>query len=243
MSRKKGLNRRKFLKNSAVGMVGAGMLGPAKLLGFQEKEETTASPKIKEYRTLGRTGFKVSDISTGSPQNEAILNALLDAGVNYIDTAEAYGQSQRRIGEVLKNRGDRKKIFISTKLHVKKGETRESVLKRARKCLEHLQTDYIDCLMIHSLDTVEAVKSEGFHAATMQLKNEGRLRFVGLSNHGVSGVQVYPQSMEKTCLAAAEDGRFDVMFLAYNFLNENKGEKVIEVCGKKNIGPRAGSQI
>ncbi|MGB6865377.1 MAG: hypothetical protein WBE11_06760, partial [Candidatus Aminicenantaceae bacterium] len=95
------LSRRSFLGSSAVALAGVGLTGRAKLLGADasaQDEET----KIKEYRTLGRTGFKVSDIAFGSGELEepALLEAILDAGINYIDTAEGYGRgrTERIIG-------------------------------------------------------------------------------------------------------------------------------------------------
>jgi len=68
------LNRRRFLRNSSLGFLGAGLLGKKGLtspIQFQEDE----TPKIKEYRTLGRTGFKVSALGFGRPTNPAILKA------------------------------------------------------------------------------------------------------------------------------------------------------------------------
>jgi aryl-alcohol dehydrogenase-like predicted oxidoreductase len=144
------MNRRKFIRNSTLGIVGAGALGEKSLLEAEQKKDD--SPKIKEYRTLGRTGFKVSDISVGGGYDESLLNALLDAGINYIDTAESYGNGQveTTIGKVLKNH-DRKKIFVTTKqlvtahpgMPVKKEDvTKEAIIKRFQKSLERLQTDY-----------------------------------------------------------------------------------------------------
>lgn len=238
MSDTSGMNRRRFLKNTALGAgaLGAGVLGSGNLLHSQEKaeEKNEENLKIKEYRTLGRTGFKVSDISTGFVNNPAVLEKLLDAGVNYIDSAESYG-NEKVVGDVIKKR-DRKKVFITTKLEIKKDLTKEGFLARARKCLENLQTDYIDCLMIHSPDSVETIKTEGFHAAMKQLKSEGRLRHVGVSNHGTNHVIVGKDSMQKVLTAAALDGRFDVFLLAYNFIQEDNGAEVLKLCKEKNIG-------
>jgi len=235
MNKTKGVNRRDFLKNSTMGIVGAGLLSQANLLSAQE---TTADApvKIKAYRTLGRTGFKVSDISVGGNPNPAVLKALLEAGVNYIDSAESYGrgEAERTIGKVVKD-FDRKSLFITTKLNFRGGSTKESILERTQKCLERLQTDYIDCMMIHSCQTAEEVKSEGFHAAMKQLKSEGKVRFVGISNHGGTYGPV-DESMEKVLLAAVEDGRFDVMLLVYNFVQQEAGERVLKACAEKNIG-------
>ncbi len=243
MSNKPGMNRRNFLKNSAIG-VGAGMLGSSPwLLGQQspasapQPTPTPESPlKIKEFRTLGRTGFKVSDISSGFVKDPVVLERLLDAGVNYIDSAESYN-NETVVGDVIKKR-DRKSLFITTKMELKEGEdiSKEACLKRARKSLENLKTDYIDCLMMHGVEKSAMVKSEGFHAAMQLLKNEGRLRFVGISNHGSNWFVDPVETMEKVLTAAALDGRFDVMLLAYNFINEDNGDKVLKLCKEKNIG-------
>jgi len=229
--------RREFLKRSAIGLMGAAAVP---IMGIQEneqpakREELPAQPKIREYRPLGRTGFKVSDISTGFVNNEAVLNALLDAGVNYIDSAESYG-NESVIGKVLKNR-DRSKVFVTTKLEIKKDLSQKGFYDRACKCLERLQSDYVDCLMIHSCETVDAVKTPGFHAAMEQLKKEGRVRHLGLSNHGSNHALVSKDSMEDICLAAIKDGRFDVLLLAYNFAQEDNGAKVLEACHAHGVG-------
>jgi predicted aldo/keto reductase-like oxidoreductase len=91
--------------------------------------------------------------------------------------------------------------------------------------------------MIAEPETIEMIKNEGFHAATEQLKKEGRLKFVGVAHHGSQlGWSDSKEPMEKILLAAAEDGRFDVVLLAYNFLKEDMSERVLEVCSQKNIG-------
>ncbi len=224
-------------------MITGGVLSQAGISVEQEIGETDP-PRIKEYRTFGRTGFKVSDLGTGDFDDVGPFRGLLDAGVNYIDTSESYGQHGRKIGEAIKNR-DRDSLFISSKLMAdtsirrigKEGVTKEGFLKRAYRVMEALQTDYLDCLMISSPETVEMLKCEGFHAATEQLKKEGKIRFVGVSHHGSQWWMQKPKEpMEKILLAAAEDGRFDVMLLAYNFLKEDRSEEILEVCGKKKIG-------
>lgn len=227
-----------FLKSAATGVVAGGLLGGVGLAaeavakGAAEK----VAPKIRAHRTLGRTGFKVSDISSGGPENEGVLAALLDAGVNYIDTAEGYGngQSERVTGEVLKKR-DRKSVFVTTKLVLRKEPTEESLVDRFGKCLERLQTPYVDCLMVHSAATVANAKYEPFHKAVQKLKADGKIRFLGISNHG-SAMSDEAETMEQVLLAAVEDGRFDVVLMVYNFLQKEMGERVIKACGEKKIG-------
>ncbi len=231
------LNRRRFIGSAVAALAGVGLSARKNLFAADAQAEENGG-KIKEYRMLGRTGFKVSDMSfgTGELTEPALLEAILDAGINYIDTAEGYGRgrTERLIGSVIKNR-DRKKIFITTKLGLRGDLTKEAIKGRALKCLERLQTDYIDCLMIHMPSRVEHLKTEGFHAAFDELKAEGRVRFRGLSNHGAQWGDV-PETMEKVHLAAAEDGRFDVALLVYNFLQNDEGERILKAYKQKNVG-------
>jgi len=179
------LKRRNFLQTSLWGLASLGGLFHS---GQSQEKPMSASPaswpRIKEYRLLGRTGFKVSDIAAGAIQDEGVLRAALEAGVNYIDTAEEYPGHHRVVAKAIKGR-NRKSIFITTKLAVKKpNESRASFLQRARRCLEELETEYIDCLMMHMPERVETLQTPGFHQAMEELKATGRVRFVGVSNHG-----------------------------------------------------------
>ena len=237
MNQKKEMRRRQFLKNSTMVILGGGgILSHASQMKSEEKDKSEP-PKINAYRVLGRTGFKVSDISIGHMANLEILNALLDTGANYIDTAESYGRGRDEItiGKAIKNR-DRKSIFITSKLSLKKKFTKQGLVARTHKCLERLQTDYIDCMMIHAASDIKTIKAQEFHEAMTQLKSEGKVRYVGLSNHGSNWADDPKESMEKILLAAASDGRFDVMLLAYNFMAREMGEKVLKACAEKNIG-------
>ena len=117
---------------------------------------------------------------------------------------------------MLKKR-DRKKIFLTTKLGIR-GDvpSKKSLLDRFEKQLERLNTDYVDCLMTHGPGTVERLKNEIFFEAFNELKARDRVRFCGVSNHG-SQWQDAPDTMENVLMAAAADGRFDVLLLVYNF--------------------------
>jgi predicted aldo/keto reductase-like oxidoreductase len=233
----KGMSRRQFIGSSVAAAIGFGL--KSQVRSFGGKNELPLSKlKIKEYRILGRTGFKASDIGFGSGENTdvSLVEAVLDTGINYIDTAENYvrGQVERTIGKAVKNR-NRKSVFITTKLALMKDVTKDGFIARARKCLERLETDYIDCLMIHAPETVEQLKNVGFHAAIKELKAEGRVRFCGVSNHGAQWQEVR-ETMEKVLIAAADDGRFDVMIFVYNFLQKDMSEKILKACQEKNIG-------
>lgn len=229
------LNRRRFLGGSLAALAGTGLVGTGKAFAGEPLPE---KPKIKEFRLLGRTGFKVSDVGFGSGElaDGALLEAILDSGVNYIDTAESYsrGRSERVIGSVVKKR-DRKSVFITTKMGIREQDSKQTVIDRANKCIERLQVDYIDCLMMHMPSTRESLNNSAYHDAFSELKTQGKVRFSGLSNHGPQWGEV-PETMEQVCTAAVEDGRFDVMLFVYNFLQRDMGENILKAAAQKGVG-------
>ena len=190
----------------------------------------------KKHKVLGRTGFKVSDIAIGGTKNKetSVIRYAYDKGVNYFDTAEGYfnGDNEKAIGEALKFM-ERKKVFITSKIRVNENDTKETVLDRFNKCQERLDTEYIDAFYMHN-PNIPMLNHEGFHAAFDELKSDGKVKFAGLSCHGGRG-----NDAEKTLLAAAEDGRFDLMLLIYNFMNKDSANKVLATCKEKNIGTTA----
>ncbi len=242
MQKKIDLDRRNFLKIAVFGSIGAGITarrswGSSDNWASEAKRaaQERAEIKIKDYRILGRTGFKVSDLAMGYVQDEGMMAAMLDAGVNYIDTGESYPGAHQRIGKVIKAR-DRKSIFVTSKMLMEGETSKEALIKRAQKCLEDLGSDYIDCMMLHCPETVEELQHEGYHAAMQELKTNGRIKYTGVSNHGSFWFRDPKQTMDKVLLAAAADGRFDVFLMAYNFLQMDQAERVLEVCREKNIG-------
>lgn len=234
------LNRRKFIQMStalaAGGAISTSSL-PTKIFA-QESENIT--PKIKKYRTLGRTGFEVSDISMGCTRSKDpnVYRYAYDCGMNYYDTAEGYqsGDSERNLGMALKNM-DRKKVFVTTKLPVSADESEKSIQDRFWKCMERLDTEYIDALYMHSVKEISLLDKIEFHAVANKMKSEGKIRFVGVSSHGPRNEN--QDSMEKVLTAAALDGRFDLMLLVYNFMNRKAAENILKACKEKNVGTTA----
>ena len=210
--------------------------GRAALFGYPPVQDA----KIKAYRTLGRTGFEVSDVGMGSvPLREtAVVRYAYDKGVNYFDTAESYGNgaAERAIGEAMQHM-ERDKIFIASKARVADDDDAEAVIQKVRASMERLRTDYIDSYYMHGVPSVEALNHPGFHEAMDRLKAEGRVRFRGISCHG-AGREV-EQTAADILSAAAESGRFDMMLLIYNFMNREDGERVMAACKANNVGTTA----
>jgi predicted aldo/keto reductase-like oxidoreductase len=240
--RKSFISRRTFLTASSTAAAGAAVTvcaTPVVQAGKKALKKVVAKKKIGRFRTLGRTGFKVSDISLGGLfSDSSVVRYVLDAGINFIDTAESYGNgdAENMIGDALKH-VERKGVFIATKMLLKGEETEQNILDRYAKCLKRLKTPYVDALYMHSLARSNQVGMEAFHKAFARLKADGKVRFKGISNHGAQGQD--DDSMEKVLLAAVDDGRFDLMLLTYNFMNKKAAEQVLAACKKKNIGTTA----
>ncbi len=231
------INRRNFLRRASLTAVGAGIASSGSFAAM-EPHGNDDVPKIKEYRLFGKTGFKVSDFSCGAPANESVLKVCLERGINLIDTGETYynGNSERIIGKVLQDY-DRSKFFINSKLYTeeKSFPSKKEVLERSYNALERLQTDYVDCMQIHSAENSEILKDKSFHSAMEQLKKEGRVRHVGVSCHGNNWAYNINENLESILMNAIDDGRFDVILLAYNFVNAGMAEKILDRCEQKGI--------
>lgn len=202
-----------------------------------------------EKRALGQTGEEVTFLGFGALEigrdwglgseeerqrpsdegSEKILNTVLDLGINLIDTASAYHQSENRIGKYLKNR--RKEYFLATKCgeHNREPETYydfsyKAVKESIDRSLKLLNTDCIDLMQIHFGPDAEKALADGeVIQAMLEAKAEGKIRFLGAS------------AWSKLAVQCIETGHFDVMQLAYNLLDP-KDEHVITLCGEKNIG-------
>jgi hypothetical protein len=239
------ISRRGFFRVGGAALAGGAIVGrPTEAAASNVSRGLFPRPasggRITGYHRLGRTEWQVSDFGVGTSRlrEASVVRYAFDKGINYIDTAEGYGngQTERTIGEALRQI-DRSRMFVNTKLRVGPQDTEETILRRARASLERLGTEYLDAFGMHGPETVGALSHPGFHAAVARLKSEGRVRYTCLSYHGPSGSR--GDSMADVLCAAAEDGRFDLMLLVYNFMNHEEADRILAACRANDVGTTA----
>ena len=207
--------------------VGTGTKGwSAVSTGISAKVETThpeypeawKNARVQAYRTLGRTGWRISDVVVGSGRiNEQkgtdIVRLALERGVTYVDTAPDYSAagSEESVGRAI--RGVRDQVFLATKFctpwgHLGAGTSVADYKRIIEESLVRLGTDYVDLVHVHSCDEVERLMDPNMHEAFDRLREEGKARFLGFSSH--------TPRLEQVAAEAIRSGRFDVMMLAYH---------------------------
>ena len=191
--------------------------------------------RIQSYRRLGRTNAMVSDISLGSGRiNDVdVARAALDRGITYFDTAPDYSDtaSERVLGEAMK--GQRDKLFLATKFCVADGHLPNDtpvpkIIEAVEASLKRLQTDHVDLIHVHSCDRVERLMAPNIHEAFDRLKEQGKVRFLGVSTH--------TPNLEEVANAAIDSGRFDVMMLAYHFGMWPSFGHILEKAKQHDVG-------
>ena len=195
-----------------------------------------------KYKTLGKTGLKVSQMGFGGIPIQRIdvagtrklMEQMVEAGINYIDTARGYTVSESFLGEALV--GIRDKFVLATK---SMSRTKETMAADIEISLNNLKTDYIDLYQVHNpnIQQLQQVVAEGGALeALMEAKAAGKIGHIGLTAH----------SLEVFEMALSMDWVETIMF-PYNIV-ETQGEKLITKCAEKNVGficmkPLAGGAI
>ena len=199
------------LRSSLAGLFGAGQAAPARL----EKDGMS-------YRRLGRTDLLVSEISLGSSPlpDPILLRALVDRGINYIDTSHNYdnGNAERQIGRLLKDVG-RDKVHVATKFHVAPRDTPASIMASVHGSLRRLDVETIDVLMIHGAEAADVLVDKRVLAAYEQLKREGAYRFRGLSCHA---------NQDEVIRKALDCGLYDMVQVGYNVFDIQETVQEVE---------------
>jgi len=197
-------------------------------------------------RSLGKTGIMVSELAFGGveiglpygvhkelmPQDAAIslLKATVDSGINFFDTARMYGCSEERMGMAFSRMRDQ--VVLSSKCphlrsydgKIRTGATlRTFVEESLRTSLNMLGTDYLDVYLVHSADT-EILKTDEVADIFNVVKRKGYVRSIGVSTYGLADFKL-----------ACEDGRWDVVQLAFNLMDQTAAD-IFPIAKKKGIG-------
>jgi aryl-alcohol dehydrogenase-like predicted oxidoreductase len=199
-------------------------------------------------RVLGRTGFQISELGLGAwplggagstmnygsvTDEEAIsvLEAYVEAGGNFIDTARLYNESERIIGEFLKKRGKREDLVIATKSAA--GGDRDTI-GQIRKDLETslglMGIDYVDVLQLHQPPGDPEIMQLALDEM-LNLKEEGKIRATGASIKGVDVTEM----TETLCRQYIQTGKVDALQIVYSILRQRHG-KIIEEAKNAGVG-------
>ena len=190
-----------------------------------EPDAKAGSPVKLEYRTLGRTGLKVTTVGMGCmiTSDPSVIERAADMGINYFDTARGYsqGNNERMVAAALGAR--RKQVVISTKSHA---HNKEEMQKHLETSLRELNTDYIDIWFLHGRNSPEEVPDDQIEVQQLA-KKQGKVRFTGVSTHG-GQQQLLPWMVQK--------GVFDVVLTAYNFTMDPGMDQAIATAAKAGMG-------
>jgi aryl-alcohol dehydrogenase-like predicted oxidoreductase len=199
-----------------------------------------------QYRTLGRTGIKVSPYALGAlmfatsignaDPNDSIkvIHKALDAGINFVDTADAYGDSEEIVGRALKGRRDN--VVLATKVSRPigtdpnhQGASRRWIMTAVENSLRRLQTDYLDLYQIHRLDPETDVDET--LSVLSDLIHSGKVRAIGSSNTPASDIVEAQWVAERRGLE-----RFRTEQPAYSLLNRGIESEVLPATQRYGMG-------
>jgi predicted aldo/keto reductase-like oxidoreductase len=235
-------NRREFLENLTLGVAGAGAAVSGSALTALP---AAAAQGEMPYRTLGRSGEKVSLLGLGgyhlglqSDEQESIriVRAAIDNGVNFMDNCWDYngGASEIRMGKALRD-GYRQKVFLMTKID---GQVKDVAARQIDESLQRLQTDTIDLLQFHEVirpgDPERIFGPDGSIEAALAAKKAGKIRYVGFTGHKDPDIHL------KMLNTAFQHGfTFDAVQMPLNVMDmhfKSFAKKVVPVLVEHGIG-------
>ena len=197
-----------------------------------------------EYRSLGKTGLTVSVAGLGCGGNSrlglgrgasfddcvAVVRTAVDLGVNFLDTAEAYG-TEEIVGAAARSHG-RDRLVISTKAIFRAGDdTGETVTRRVEAGLRRLGLDYVDIFHFHAVSPAAYDHHRDVLApALLKLRKQGKVRHIGIT-------ETSPNDPEQKMLARAiQEAPWEVTMLAYSLMNQGARHRIFPVTRRRGIG-------
>lgn len=235
--KKKGVNRREFLRLSAAVGAGAFLVPEATAAVATPEVARQSNAVLNDFpkRTLGRTGVEVPILSMGvmRADNPNLLRASYNMGIFHYDTAHGYqnGRNEEMVGNFFQGK-PRETYFVATKVgfgYPLNDNFEEDIEEKLDLSLKRLKMDYVDIFYAHGLKDVDAVLDPRVINELKKLKESGKIRFAGFSTHAHK-----PEQLD----AAIEAGVYDVVLLSYNFKLHNLKETqdAIERAAKAGIG-------
>jgi aryl-alcohol dehydrogenase-like predicted oxidoreductase len=249
------LRRRDFLTGIAAASVVPVVVSGATLESPNTQKRPDAMNSEMPYRTLGKTGVKVSCIGLGgfhlgqSKLEEAdmikLFHAAIDRGINFSDNSWDYnqGESERRVGKALK--GYREKVFVMSKFD---GRTRGSAMKQLEDSLQRLDIDHLDLWQFHEnirLEDPDRFFADGGAAeAMLQAKQEGKIKFMGFTGHKDPSVHLRMLEMADKHNFPFDTAQMPINVMDAHFRSFEKEvvpvlvEKQIALLGMKSMGDK-----
>jgi len=183
------------------------------------------SPGKPKYKTLGRTGLKVTTVSFGCmiTSDPSVIERAADMGIIHFDTARVYqgGNNERMVGNALKSR--RKNLIISSKSG---SPTKAGALAHLDTSLQTIGTDFLDIWYLHAKNSGTEITDELLEAQA-EAKKAGKIRFAGVSTH---------KGQDSVIEAAIKCGKIDVVLVGYNFATDSKVGDAIAAAHKAGLG-------
>ncbi|HEX9933676.1 MAG TPA: aldo/keto reductase, partial [bacterium] len=209
------------MSKSIKGIAAGGLLGMVgrNALSYPLQGKQSDAKKNVIRRKLGKTGIQLPIVSMGvmNTLNPDLVKRAYEIGVRHFDTAAYYmrGRNEQTIGSVIKDLGIRDQVIIGTKIyipHPQRGmdsdKVKETYLRTAEESLKRLQTDYVDILYSHSVNSLDWLNHPGIIEALQSLKKQGKARFIGFSTHN---------NMAECIRDAARSGLYDVILTMFNY--------------------------
>jgi aryl-alcohol dehydrogenase-like predicted oxidoreductase len=169
----------------------------------------------------------------GEDNAVAIVRRALELGINFIDTAEAYG-TEGIVGRAVREAGARDRVVISTKVSPRKEgllRTKLQVREAVEAGLGRLETDHVDILHLHGIRESEYdYCREEILPVLSELQDAGKVRFLGITE------AFGPDPGHQMLTRAIRDDCWDVMMVGFNFVNQSARERVFDTTRGKNIG-------
>lgn len=191
-------------------------------------------------KSFGRTGHESTRVLFGAAafyavsqaDADATMELLMQAGINHIDTAASYGDSEIRLGPWMKRY--RHQFFLASKTEER---TRQGAWDSLRRSLDRLQTDHLDLFQLHSLSDPKewetALGPGGALEAFIEARQQGLIRFIGITGHGVQIARMHYEALLRF--------DFDSVLLPYNYIMMQNPQyaadfqKLADLCKQRNV--------